>query len=252
MPERHKRQEGAWQSHMRPGQEPFSPVLLETVLRAPGTIMVGPSYRVPENLRDNSRILPGDDELSCRTHVRIQSEAALCHDIGNLPFSHAAEKELLPPGWSHEHLAVELIKKMEPLLRTSDVLKIAVGPKKLSSERYSDGEAILSEIIVRDALGADRIDYLLRDSYHAGVAYGRFDHYRLIDTMRILPKGEGDSMEPRLGVEIGGLPSAEALLLARYFMYAQVYCHPVRRAYDMHLKNLLREWVDKEEVTTGS
>lgn len=221
--------------------------------------MVGPSYRVRENLRDNSRILPGDDELSWRIHVRIQPEAALCHDIGNLPFSHAAEKELLPPGWSHEHLAVELIKEMEPLweamtppLRTSDVLKIAVGPKKLSSERCSDGEAILSEIIVRDALGADRIDYLLRDSYHAGVAYGRFDHYRLIDTMRILPKGEGDSMEPRLGVEIGGLPSAEALLLARYFMYAQVYCHPVRRAYDMHLKSFLREWVDKEEVMIGS
>ncbi len=47
----------------------------------------------------------------------------------------------------------------------------------------------MSEIIVGDAFGVDRMDYLLRDSHHAGVAYGKFDHFRLIDTLRILPKG---------------------------------------------------------------
>jgi len=213
----------------------------------------------PANLPDDIRALLPEiaTEEKRRYWRRVIRMAALCHDIGHLPFSHAAEKELLPTGWSHEHLTLELIKKMDPLwramtppLRTNDVLKIAVGPKKLSNERYSDGEAILSEIIVGDALGADRIDYLLRDSYHAGVAYGRFDHYRLIDTMRILPKGEGDSREPKLGVEIGGLPSAEALLLARYFMYAQVYCHPVRRAYDMHLEDFLGEWLEGGRFST--
>ena len=83
------------------------------------------------------------------------------------------------------------------------------------------------------------MDYLLRDSYHAGVAYGRFDHFRLIDTLRILPSGEGESAQPTLGVEEGGLHSAEALLLARYYMYSQVYFHPVRRIYDIHLKDFL-------------
>lgn len=182
---------------------------------------------------------------------RVLRMAALCHDIGHLPFSHAAEGELLPQGWSHERLTAEIITRMEPIwesmtppLRTADIKKIAVGPKKLPNEIFTDGEAILSEIIVGDAFGADRMDYLLRDSYHAGVTYGRFDHYRLIDTMRILRAGVGDSMEPALGVEFGGLQSAEALLLARYFMYTQVYFHPVRRAYDIHLKDFLREWLD--------
>lgn len=82
---------------------------------------------------------------------------------------------------------------------------------------------------------------MLRDSHHAGVAYGKFDHHRLIESIRILPEttAEGGSQEPSLGVDIGGLHSAEALLLARYFMWEQVYCHPVRRIYDIHLKEFM-------------
>src|SRR5207244_2305899 len=86
----------------------------------------------------------------------------------------------------------------------------------------------------------DRMDYLLRDSYHAGVAYGRFDQYRLIDTLRILPESE-ESNQPKLGVEHGGLHSAEQLLLARYFMFTQVYLHAVRRVYDHHLVQFLEK-----------
>jgi HD superfamily phosphohydrolase len=111
--------------------------------------------------------------------------AALCHDIGHLPFSHAAETELLPPGWDHERLTDELILSplMGPLwgelkIQASDVAKLALGPKKFGPkkhriESFNEWEAILAEIIVGDAFGADRMDYLLRDSYHAGVAYGK-------------------------------------------------------------------------------
>lgn len=174
---------------------------------------------------------------------RVLRMAALCHDIGHLPFSHAAEKEILPEGWKHENLSVEVIKSAEmkeiwksmtPPLRSSDIAKVAVGMKYLPDEEFSDWEIILSEIIIGDAFGADRIDYLLRDSHHAGVAYGKFDHFRLLDTLRILQSAP-DSKEPSLGVERGGIQSAEALLLARYFMYSQVYFHPVRRIYDHHL-----------------
>ena len=62
-----------------------------------------------------------------------------------------------------------------------------------------------------------------------------------------------ESDEPFLGVEEGGMHSAEALLLARYFMFSQVYLHPVRRIYDIHLRDFMKEWlkdgmlgVDKE------
>ena len=94
-----------------------------------------------------------------------------------------------------------------PPLREQDIVKLAIGPKKAGDLAFSDWEAILAEIITGDAFGVDRMDYLLRDSHHAGVAYGKFDHYRLIDTLRILPtmrSGEGrSSREPVLGMEEG-------------------------------------------------
>ncbi len=199
-----------------------------------------------DSVRDVVPSIPRDKEY-WRLAVRM---AALCHDMGHLPFSHAAEKDLLPDGWDHERLTLEVIRSDELkriwndiVVRPEDVAKLAVGPKSYGEDVFTDWEAILSEIIVGDAFGADRIDYLLRDSYHAGVAYGRFDHYRLVDTLRILPREEEGSTEPSLGVEEGGLHSAEALLLARYFMYTQVYFHPIRRIYDIHLKDFLKEWL---------
>jgi len=176
--------------------------------------------------------------------------AALCHDIGHLPFSHTAEKELLPEGWNHERLTLEIIRsaKMESIwkeikITSDDVAKLAVGPKYFRESYFSNWEAILSEIITGNSFGVDRMDYLLRDSYHAGVAYGKFDHYRLIDTLRILPKEEDGSIEPVLGIEEGGLHTAESLLLARYFMYTQLYFHSIRRIYDVHLQDFLKEWL---------
>jgi HD superfamily phosphohydrolase len=177
--------------------------------------------------------------------------AALCHDIGHLPFSHAAETELLPGGWTHENLTVELNRSKEmrehweavtPPLRPEDIVKLAVGPGKLPEVKFTNWEAILSEIIVGNAFGVDRMDYLLRDSLHAGVQYGKFDHNRLVQTLRILPRDQ-ESQEPMLGVEKGGLHSAESLLLAQYSMLSQIYLHPVRRAYDLHLKDFLRAWL---------
>jgi HD superfamily phosphohydrolase len=176
--------------------------------------------------------------------------AALCHDIGHLPFSHSAEKELLPEGWNHERLTLEIIRsaEMESIwkeikITSDDVAKLAVGPKYFRESYFSNWEAILSEIITGNSFGVDRMDYLLRDSYHAGVAYGKFDHYRLIDTLRILPKEEDGSIEPVLGIEEGGLHTAESLLLARYFMYTQLYFHSIRRIYDVHLQDFLKEWL---------
>ena len=212
----------------------------------------------PENVTDEMRValppLNRPDEL--RYWRRVLRAAALCHDLGHLPFSHAAESELLPAGWDHERITRDIISSdyMRPIwnhatppLRTDDIIKLAVGARTASDHDFSEWETILSEITVGDAFGVDRMDYLLRDSYHVGVAYGRFDHYRLIDTLRILPspplRGKGGSGEAALGVEEGGLQSAEALMLARCFMYSQVYLHPIRRIYDIHLKEFLKVWL---------
>jgi HD superfamily phosphohydrolase len=207
----------------------------------------------PENVHSEVKeYMPADHQRGYwRRIVRL---AALCHDIGHLPFSHAAEHELLPDGWNHERLTYELVLSTEmrdilmnsiPPIIPERLAKIAIGLKKLSEfmddVRFDMWETLLSEIIVGDAFGVDRIDYLLRDAYHAGVVYGRFDHHRLLQTLRILPKND---REPWLGVEAGGIEAAEAMSLARYFMYKQVYFHHVRRAYDIHLKDFLKEWLE--------
>jgi hypothetical protein len=199
-----------------------------------------------DNRHDDCRdIFPNDDGL--RYWRRVLRMAALCHDIGHMPFSHAAEV-LLPENKSHEDMTLALIKGPEmeqlwdsltPPLKSEHIAKLALGPKELPSVSFTSWEALLSEIITGNAFGVDRIDYLLRDSLHAGVAYGKFDHYRLIDTLRILPTAGDQTTESTLGVEAGGLHSAEALILARHFMFTQLYCHPVRRIYDIHLKEFL-------------
>ena len=83
------------------------------------------------------------------------------------------------------------------------------------------------------------MDYLLRDSHHAGVDYGRFDWRRLVQTIEAVPGVRGGS--PALGVSEGGLHAAEGLILARYFMFTQVYFHKTRVVYDHHLKEALKE-----------
>ncbi len=203
----------------------------------------------PSNISDSVRnVIPAHNSYDHQYWRRVLRMAALCHDIGHLPFSHAAEEDLLPDGWDHERLTLEIIRSeelgsiwKEIKIQSDDVAKLAVGPKKYRDSSFNDWEAILSEIIVGDAFGVDRMDYLIRDSHHVGVAYGKFDHYRLIDTMRILPKEEDGSAEPALGIEEGGLHSAEALILARYFMYTQLYYHHVRRIYDIHLRDFLKK-----------
>jgi HD superfamily phosphohydrolase len=196
---------------------------------------------------DVRKFYPPDEKLQYwKTVVRM---GALCHDLGHMPFSHGAE-ELLPEGYHHEQLSVDVIRsaEMEKIwgdipLKSSDVAKVAVGLKKWPgpASDFSPWDELMTEIVTGDAFGVDRIDYLLRDSLHAGVAYGRFDHYRLIDTLRILPSADPDKPgKPVIGIERGGLHAAEGLQLARYFMFEQLYFHRVRRALDLHLKDFLR------------
>ncbi len=231
------------------------------VMELAGRVFDVMTRNASDQVKDALPELKNDDAL--RYWRRVLRMAALCHDIGHLPFSHAAEKQLLPQDWDHERLTCGIIAsgdmqeiwhRITPPLRHEDVVKLAVGPqhaKTLDGKnlQFSDWETLLSEIIVGDAFGVDRMDYLLRDSHHVGVAYGRFDHYRLVDTLRILPVPSGSS-ETALGIEEGGIQSAEALMLARYFMYSQVYFHAIRRIYDIHLADFLKQWLRDGKFST--
>lgn len=198
------------------------------------------------------------DDLS-RPYLRyIVRMAALCHDMGHLPFSHGAEKHLFPEGFDHEMMTVEIVERgplvdlfgnLEVSVRPTDVSRVAVGPEYFPSAPFSYIDLLLTDILTGDVFGADRMDYLLRDSLHAGVKYGNYDLFRLLNTLRILPspgQERDGSAVPRIGVEEGGLRSAEALLLARYFMFDQVYFHDVRRSIDLHLSDFMAEFAKSQ------
>ena len=93
------------------------------------------------------------------------------------------------------------------------------------------------------------MDYLLRDSHHLGVAYGIFDHERLIRMLRLVPHSPGGG-PLSIGMDEGGIHAAEALLNARYFMFMQVYYHRARVAYDQHLGAFLRTWLPEGQFPT--
>jgi len=89
-----------------------------------------------------------------------------------------------------------------------------------------------------DFFGGDRIDYLLRDSYFTGLAYGSFDYLQLIDNLRLL----FFKNKVVLGLEENGLESCYALLLARYFMHKRLYQYPNVKAYSFHMKEILKQY----------
>lgn len=221
----------------------------------------------PDKVTDEVRdVVPEKGGLDDQISRSLLCLAALCHDLGHLPFSHAAEDELLPAGYDHERMTYEILRceEMRAIWQSmphrpdpDEIAKIALGPRKLEKLGgdlvFSPWQGILAEMLVGDSFGADRIDYLLRDSLHTGVAYGRFDHHRLIQTLRILPAATTEAGaeeiapkgEPQLGIERGGIEAAEGLWLARYFMFSQVYFHPTRLIYDLHLKDFLAAWLDE-------
>jgi uncharacterized protein len=188
--------------------------------------------------------------------MKILRVAALCHDMGHLPFSHVAEQDLLGDK-GHEYITEQLIRSeyLAPVwekLRAEtetfypgrdvvdDIVKLSIGEKSSLKGSFSNWEKILSQIIVGDFFGADRIDYLLRDSKSTGVGYGIFDYEQLIEMIRILPVPEKDDQDLALGINENGLEACEALLLARHFMHRRVYQYASVKAYNFHLRRFMR------------
>lgn len=202
---------------------------------------------------------------------RVLRMAALCHDLGHLPFSHVAEKELLGDK-GHEDWTLKIIESsylapvweklkkapayLEELVErdiVEDIQKISVGEKKwkeIKGSAFSPWERIVSEIITGDFFGADRIDFLLRDAKSTGVSFGLFDYHQLIEMLRILPSVDHGTDELQLGIDENGLESCEALLLARHFMHRRIYHYSSVKAYNFHLRRFMKANYKPGSVTT--
>jgi hypothetical protein len=204
---------------------------------------------------DVFELVPRKGSEDYRYYKKILRLAALCHDLGHLPFSHGAERRLLKEG--HERWTLNIIN--DPILNKiweklskkigfknrnikEDITKLSLGEESLNrlkvNIKFTSFEKMLSKIITGDFFGADRIDYLLRDAKYTGVSYGQFDYLQLIEMLRILPL-KNNTLE--IGIDENGLESLEALLLARHFMHKRVYQHPSVKAYNFHLSNVMQK-----------
>jgi HD superfamily phosphohydrolase len=174
--------------------------------------------------------------------------AALLHDVGHAPFSHSAE-DLFPDRgrggkkFGHEDYSAAIIRTELRSAIEDHPLNENTGFKADDVAALIEGSAAAKRALfwrdlISGQMDADRIDYLIRDSHHIGVHYGRFDHRRLISSAIAIP--DEKNQPPRLGIEEGGWHAAEALVLARYFMFTQVYFHKTRVAYDIHLRETMK------------
>ena len=174
--------------------------------------------------RSSSILIPKSGSAEHAYWRSVVRAAALLHDVGHLPFSHVAEQLLLSEG--HEAMGVSIVRESEiaailgPMLE--DVIKVAFVPSKEAWSTYSFWEKALCLMIVGDCFGADRIDYLLRDSAATGVRYGVFDANHLIQKLVFIENQNGAS----IGIHEEGLDAISSMLLARHFMYRRVYRHP--------------------------
>src|SRR3954447_5828590 len=177
-------------------------------------------------------------EEDCRA-VRL---AALLHDIGHYPFSHALEEAGFP---HHEELGVRKLTQGE----LSDALRRIGGPDLAGAV----GELIRGvsdsplQGLISGSLDLDKIDYLSRDARMCGVPYGTVDVDRLLSTLTLVETAEGRT---EVGVQEKSVSALESLLFAKYQMYRNVYWHHAVRSATCMFKRAVRRAVARGVLTT--
>ena len=170
--------------------------------------------------------------------------AGLLHDVGHGPFSHAFEHIT---NHSHEEYTAKIILGNTELNAILRAVSEKLPQDIVFIIQHTHENDILNQI-VSGQLDADRMDYLLRDSYFTATSYGQFDLERILRTMRVRKTNEGRKV---IVVKYTGIHSVEDYIMARYQMYWQVYYHPVARSYEavfIQLFNRLKDIfkVDKD------
>jgi HD superfamily phosphohydrolase len=151
--------------------------------------------------------------------------AALMHDLGHGPFSHSFEDVLHE---NHETWTCRIIEQDPEIHGLLEKTAPGLAGEVADVIRHQSANPLLPQI-VSSQLDADRMDYLLRDAYFTGTAYGEFDLERILRVLRV--------RESRIVIKESGIYAVENYIMARYHMYWQVYFHPTARSYEnmMHL-----------------
>lgn len=193
-----------------------------------------------------------ENEIKTRWYRQILRLIGLTHDLGHAPFSHASEA-LFDGNREHEHYTRDIIFNTEiaEYIRmigqkfasdygaqfdiTPELIWMIYEGKDVLNPSYIMPDFKFLQSFVDGELDCDKMDYLLRDSRYCGVTYGTYDLERFISTLTVY-KSEN---KLQLAIEKGGVQALEEFILARYFMFIQVYFHKTRRYLDRCLVKCL-------------
>ena len=164
--------------------------------------------------------------------------AALLHDVGHGPFSHIFEHLLVKfLKKTHEDINVWIVQKSELKeiikkigFNVDEVAKLSVGWLHKPKRAFMDQ-------IIRSAVDVDKLDFVVRDTYHTGAQYGYVDVFRLIQTV--------DVLDENLAVDLGALSALESFILARVESFKSIYFHRVGRAAQLMLAIAMEEAKDE-------
>lgn len=174
-----------------------------------------------------SQLNLGEDTLQ---EVRL---AGLLHDLGHGPFSHVFEEPLIErQGKNHEDVTEWIIRESEvgDIIESGGFSKNRIG-NLVRGRRTKKKDSIVSAIVAGQ-VDADKMDYLIRDSFYCGVNYGLVDIHRLINSMEI-------SRDYELHFDLAARGALESFLVARYEMFLNVYYHKTVRSVEVMLIRLI-------------
>jgi len=158
--------------------------------------------------------------------------AALLHDVGHGPFSHLLEPTMRQVlGKTHEDLGTWMITKssLSDTLRKEGMDPNEIG--KLAIGKLADDERRFMNQVIRSSVDVDKMDFVVRDSYHTGAGYGTVDIFRLIYTMDVLDRD--------LAVNSTAIPTLETFLLGRLESFRAIYFHRASRAAQIMIQKAL-------------
>ena len=193
--------------------------------------------RLLQRLRDLHGALPSEHRLT-RELARDALAAALLHDVGHGPFSHLFEGAL-PHSDSHEvwteRIVLDQASETHSVLATLD----SEMPKRVAALINGRHSMPYLTRAVSGTFDVDRCDYLLRDAHATGVGYGYFDLEWLQRSLRFAPPSANGS-PPAMAIDgAKGIAAIESFVLARLFMFQQVYFHKATRAAEWMVHTIL-------------